>query len=396
MKILAIGGSGGMGRFAVSAAQHFQQVEQIVVADLNLDSARSFAEQLNDKVCAIPLDVNDAGALRTAMQGMDVVVNTCGPFFRFGVPILQAAIDAQCHYLDICDDWEPTGAMLRLDQAAKTAGICATVGLGASPGVSNLLALLAMQELDHVANVYTGWDVGGAKPEAHSSQQGTNAAMLHGIEQMTGKVKIFRRGEYQLVKPLEPVTVAYPGLRPFTASIFGHPEAITFPHNYPKLQESMNLAHGGGIDSWQLKAIMRLVDWGVLSRARAASLLTWVERNSEVALQEQGSDGPPVMYGLAIGTKNDQAASVGVSFMGNAADETEDSAIGMGAITGIPLACGIKKLADGSWREPGVFSPEAGHIEPRLFLSDVLEQLGQLAKLDSVAFSDNVVISRSW
>ena len=182
MKILAIGGSGGMGRFAVSAAQHFQQVEQIVVADLNLDSARSFAEQLNDKVCAIPLDVNDAGALRTAMQGMDVVVNTCGPFFRFGVPILQAAIDAQCHYLDICDDWEPTGAMLRLDQAAKTAGICATVGLGASPGVSNLLALLAMQELDHVANVYTGWDVGGAKPEAHSSQQGTNAAMFHGIE----------------------------------------------------------------------------------------------------------------------------------------------------------------------------------------------------------------------
>ena len=60
MKILAIGGSGGMGRFAVSAAQHFQQVEQIVVADLNLDSARSFAEQLNDKVCACLLYTSDA------------------------------------------------------------------------------------------------------------------------------------------------------------------------------------------------------------------------------------------------------------------------------------------------------------------------------------------------
>ena len=81
--------------------------------------------------------------------------------------------------------------MLQLDQAAKTAGICATVGLGASPGISNLLALLAMQELDQVSNVYTGWDIGGAKPEEHSSQQGANAAMLHGIEQMTGKVKIF-------------------------------------------------------------------------------------------------------------------------------------------------------------------------------------------------------------
>ena len=396
MRVLAIGGSGGMGQFAVRAAQHFQNVEQIVVADLNVGGARDFADQLNEKVSAVPLDVSDRAALHSALDGMDLVVNTCGPFFRFGVPILEAAIANGCHYLDICDDWEPTVAMLQLDHTAKTAGICATVGLGASPGVSNLLALLAMQELDHVSSVYTGWDVGGAKPEEQSSQQGTNAALLHGIEQMTGKVKIFRGGEYELVKPLESVTVAYPGLRPFKASIFGHPEAISFPHNYPELKESMNLAHGGGIDSWQLKAIMRLVDWGLLSRVRAASLLAWVERNSEVALRGQGSDDPPVMYGLAIGSKHGQPASVGVSFMGSATEEAEDSAIGMGAITGIPLACGIKMLADGSWREPGVFSPEAGHIEPRQFLSDVLEQLGDMAGLDSVAFNDQVAISRSW
>ena len=141
---------------------------------------------------------------------------------------------------------------------------------------------------------------------------------------------------------------------------------------------------------------MRLVDWGLLSRVRAASLLAWVERNSEVALRGQGSDDPPVMYGLAIGSKHGQPASVGVSFMGSATEEAEDSAIGMGAITGIPLACGIKMLADGSWREPGVFSPEAGHIEPRQFLSYVLEQLGDMAELDSVAFNDQVAISRSW
>ena len=81
----------------------------------------------------MPLDVSDRAALHSAMDGMDLAVNTCGPFFRFGVPILQAAIANGCHYLDICDDWEPTVAMLQLDQAAKTAGICATVGLGASP-----------------------------------------------------------------------------------------------------------------------------------------------------------------------------------------------------------------------------------------------------------------------
>ena len=396
MKILAIGGSGGMGRFAVNAAQHFDHVEQIVVADLNAESAHSFAAQMNDKVSAMRLDASDVGALQNAMAGIDMVVNTCGPFFRFGAPILQAAIDAQCHYLDICDDWEPTVEMLGLNQAAKAAGVCATVGLGASPGVSNLLTLIAMQELDSVATAYTGWDIGGAKPEEQSSQQGTNAAMLHGIEQMTGRVKIYREGAFEMTKPLAPVPVSYPGLPSFMGYIFGHPEAITFPHNYPQLQESINLAHGGGIDSWQLRAIVNLVDWGILSRARAASLLTWVERNSEVGGQEKGSDEPPVMYGLAIGTKNEQPASVGVSFMSTATEQTEDSAIGMGAITGVPLACGIKFLAEGRMREPGVFSPEAGHIEPREFLSEVLVQLGEFSGLAATGFSDHVSISRSW
>ncbi len=396
MKILAIGGSGGMGRFAVAAAQHFDHVEQIVVADLNADSAHSFASQMNHKVSAMHLDVADADALQNAMSGIDVVVNTCGPFYRFGVPVLQAAIDAQCHYLDICDDWEPTVAMLELDQAAKAAGICATVGLGASPGVSNLLALMAMQELDSVATVYTGWDVGGAKPEAESSQQGTNAAMLHGVEQMTGSVRVYRRGAVEMTKPLAPVSVSYPGLPIFTGHIFGHPEAITFPHNYPQLQESLNLAHGGGVDSWQLKTIMKLVDWGLISRVRAAALLTWIERNSEVGVQEEDSDTPPAMYGLAIGSKNDQPASVGVSFMSGTTEEAGNAAIGMGAITGIPLACGIKFLAEGTLREPGVFSPEAGHIEPRQFLSEVLAQLGEVSGLVDTGFNDHVTISRSW
>ncbi len=52
-----------------------------------------------------------------------------------------------------------------------------------------MLALKAMTELDEVSNVYTGWDISSAKPEEESSQTGVNAAMVHGIEQMIGKLK---------------------------------------------------------------------------------------------------------------------------------------------------------------------------------------------------------------
>lgn len=395
MRVLAIGGGGGMGRHAVSTLQGFDAVIEITVADLNESSANSFAAEMNSKVSALGLDVNDSEAMSRAMQNADIVINTSGPFYRFGVPILQAAINEGCNYLDICDDWEPTIEMLKLDQAAKAAGVTAIVGLGASPGISNMLALIAMQELDEVSSVFTGWDLGGAKPEEESSQEGPNAAMIHGIEQMTGKVQIYRNGAVELVSPLAPVPIHYPGMPTFKGYIFGHPEAVTFPHNYPSLTKSINLAHGGDIDSILLKAILALVNWGIVGKERAAGLLTWFEGQRKEEITRKGSKAPPVMYGLAMGTKGSCDATVGVSWVGEATQPGSRYEVGMGAATGVPLACGVKFMSEGRINESGVFSPEAGLIDPKEFLEEVFEQLENLGKVPSSILKDNIEISYS-
>ena len=44
MKILAIGGCGSMGRYAVRTAQNFSSVEKIVIADMDKESAETFAD----------------------------------------------------------------------------------------------------------------------------------------------------------------------------------------------------------------------------------------------------------------------------------------------------------------------------------------------------------------
>ena len=395
MKVLAIGGSGGMGRHAVSLIQSFDTVTEITVADLNESSANSFAAEMNSKVSAIGLDVNDSEAMRRAMQNVDTVINTSGPFYRFGVPILKAAINEGCNYFDICDDWEPTIEMLKLDQAAKSADVAAIVGLGASPGISNLLALIAMQELDEVSCVFTGWDLGGARPEEASSQEGLNAAMVHGIEQMTGKVQIYRKGTVELARPLSPVPIHYPGMPTFKGYIFGHPEAVTFPHNYPSLTESINLAHGGDIDSILLKAILGLVNRRLVGKERAAALLTWFERQRKEKTRKKSSKELPVMYGLAMGTRGNRDASVGVSWVGEATEPESRYEVGMGAATGVPLACGIKFLSEGRINQSGVFSPEAGLIDPKEFLGEVFKQLQNLGKVPSADLKDNIEISYS-
>ncbi len=121
MKILALGGSGGMGRFAVHSLIKHPQVESILVADLNESAAKKFASTLSEKTSGIGIDVTDKEALERAMNGVDVVINTTGPFFKLAVPILEAAIETKTHYLDICDDWEPTEKMFLLNDKAKAA-----------------------------------------------------------------------------------------------------------------------------------------------------------------------------------------------------------------------------------------------------------------------------------
>ncbi|MDC0512649.1 saccharopine dehydrogenase NADP-binding domain-containing protein [Gammaproteobacteria bacterium] len=399
MKILAIGGCGSMGRYAMRTAQNFSSVEKIVIADIDKKSAETFAGNLNQKVSAMQLDVNDGDALKKAMKDINIVVNTCGPYFKFAAPILKAAISSGCNYIDICDDWEPTIDMMQLDAAAKLAGISATIGLGASPGLTNLMALIAIRELDEVTTVYTGWDIDGISLDENAMQQSENAAMMHGVEQMTGQVKVFKDGIFKMVKPLQKINVDYPGLAMFHGNIFGHPEAVTFPNYFPTLKDSINLAHGGHANFFILKSIMSLVNLRLLSKEKAANLFSLLESKQSSQNRPKGGDYPPVMYGFAYGTKNGIPASAGVCIPSNSENSDLNQQIkniGMGEITGIPLACGIKMLVEGRINQTGVLAPEAGHIEPHGFITNVFEEISIVLGLPKNSLNDSIQITRSW
>jgi saccharopine dehydrogenase-like NADP-dependent oxidoreductase len=387
MKVLALGGSGGMGRHAVETALTFDGIEQIIVADINEEAANSYANSLPEKVVGIGLDVADRSKLTETMLNVDVVLNTVGPFFKYGPPVLEAAIESGCHYLDINDDWEPTLDMLKMHEKAKEKGITAIIGMGASPGLTNMLARVAMQQLDTVDTVYTGWSLAGASPDAESSQSGANAAMEHGILQVTGKVMIRQNGKDKMVKPLKEVEVTFPGSKPTKSHIFGHPEAVTFPHHFKEIKNSTNLAHG---DVSVLKIIAFFVNLKILPAYQAARLLGYLERKIEGSQQKdvlRGGHNLPSVYGMAIGTKDGEKASAGATF----STEEKTSSTSMGEVTGIPLACGLKLLLDGKIKDRGVFAPE-GAIEPNDFFdvfrdTDLAEDLGN---------DDLINIYNSW
>ena len=371
MKILALGGSGGMGRFAVSSLINHEKIKKIYVADVNASSAKTFASNFDSRVEGLELDITNNESLINEMSKVDIVINTTGPFFKFGLPILKAAIETTTHYFDICDDWEPTEKMLLMNNDEKSSKITGIIGLGASPGLTNILAYLAILELDEVSKVYTGWNISGAKPEEKSSQKGVNAAMVHGIEQVTGHVKVFNNGKYEMVRPLKEVIVNYPEIGEKRAYIFGHPEAISFPYHYPNIKDSLNLMHGGekglvGI----LKFIRLLIEIKLISKNMAARIFTFLDNSTSSELKKNDISVLPSVYGYAEGKKGDKNFSVGVTF-----DDSIQN-LSMGEATSLPLACGVKMFLDGVILQRGIHSPESGIIDPKIFLDYFAKEIG--------------------
>jgi saccharopine dehydrogenase-like NADP-dependent oxidoreductase len=352
-----------MGRFAVQTALGFDFVDELVVADLDGARAQQVAAQCGAKARAARVDVTDAAGLRKQLAEADVVLNTVGPFYRFGVPILEAAIESGCHYLDINDDWEPTLDMLALSPRAEKAGITAIVGMGASPGISNLLAVQAMRRLDRVDEVLTCWSLGGAETELEAQQEKEpSAALEHWMHQCSGTIRVWREGGFADVRPVEEREIDVPGVGARRAWSVGHPEAVTLPLTFPEIRASANLMTGPRALMRAVEQLRDAIDAGQLSVEQAAAMMNepMPEEMKAAARKERDvAGGLPPLFALASGERGGAPHRVGALILG-----APDG--GMGGITGIPLALGLEQLQSGSIDRRGVFAPE-GAVDPDAF-----------------------------
>ena len=370
MKVIILGACGGMGRYVAKSVSSLGQIDHLAIADLNFKDAELLASQLGSHAKGIEVDINNIENLSSILFDYDIVLNTVGPFFKFGYQVLKTSLEANCHYMDICDDWEPTEKMLELNDIAKEKNLLALLGLGASPGITNLLGRIAIDHLDIAHTIYTGWNLEEAQPEPISSQKETNAAMIHGIEQITGKVKVLKDGKFEMVNPLEELKVSYPNIGTYSAFIFGHPEAITFPYHFKDLLNSINLAHGNKSTIFVLKIMRKLINLKILTKKTAARFLEWLEKKG-TSRKYTESTSLPEIYALAIGFKNGKEECVGVSLDGEPSRE-----LTMGGATGYPLSLGFKMFLNNEITERGVIAPESKCIDHKKLLMEIYELFG--------------------
>lgn len=307
MKIVVVGGAGRVGGRVVSEFAPHKDVS-VIVAD------RVKPQDPDQQFIAI--DLADPASLRAAFAGSDVVINTSGPFDRWGSVVLDAAIDTGTNYIDVCDDPEPTLEMIGRDAAAKKAGIRAVIGLGVSPGLTNYLAMVAAQNLDTVDLLTTFWGdsaEGRSREEAveralglaHSFEEG-RAAYTHLIVQTSSEVQVWR--DHAPVKER-----AWRKAYRVTTSrgetgiyrVIGHPEPVTLP-NTVRTRDCLNI---GTVDAGADRLMLPVLDRVIAGEIDAGQALLEMarqlrEKPESIMTERHGEQLPRKIGAAAVGERN--------------------------------------------------------------------------------------------
>ncbi|MFJ6165028.1 saccharopine dehydrogenase C-terminal domain-containing protein [Micromonospora orduensis] len=153
MRVLLVG-AGGVGSAAVSIAARRAFFETIVVADHDVTRAERAVAGHGDRFVAARVDASDADAVTALCREHRIthVLNAVDP--RFVMPIFNGAFAAGADYLDMAMSLSHAGTGVKLgdDQFAladawSAAGRLALCGIGVEPGLSDVFARYAADEL---------------------------------------------------------------------------------------------------------------------------------------------------------------------------------------------------------------------------------------------------------
>lgn len=231
MHIVVLGGAGAMGRVTVRTLTEYADVDQITIADYHEGRARELAASLqSSKIVVRQIDVNDFERVALLIRGSDVVLSAVD--YVYNLPVLRACIQEKVHYADLGGLFHMTRTLMALHEEAEEAGITAILGMGGTPGITNLLARAAVDKLDRVDSIKVQLGCGDETPTTAPLVAPYSIRTI--LDEFTRSPQVFQDGEWHAQQPLtgqEELIFPLPVGRA-TAIYSLHSECASFPVSF--------------------------------------------------------------------------------------------------------------------------------------------------------------------
>jgi lysine 6-dehydrogenase len=127
-------------------------VEQVIVADNSLDRLKHLEKSLADtKIVPVELDVSKAEEVTELMGRCNVAIGCVG--YKHNYDLLQCAMKAHCHFIDLGGNETVVKQELRLDELVKELDLTVIPDVGLAPGLVSILAVSAAESLDELYEI---------------------------------------------------------------------------------------------------------------------------------------------------------------------------------------------------------------------------------------------------
>jgi lysine 6-dehydrogenase len=216
-----------------------EEVEAMRLFDLDGERAAAVAAEYGvGRASSQAIDARDG--LKDALEGCDVLVNSAS--YRINLDAMRACLETGCHYLDLGGLYWLTGEQLEMHDDFERAGLVAVLGIGSSPGKTNLMAADAVRRLGGRADsVHLA--AAGRDPEAPPGLS-LPYALRTLVDELTMKPVVVSGGVANEVEPLTPAgTVDYgPPIGEGETIYTLHSEPRTFPDSFGCSETSFRLS----------------------------------------------------------------------------------------------------------------------------------------------------------
>jgi saccharopine dehydrogenase-like NADP-dependent oxidoreductase len=160
MKTLVLGASGQIGAYTVQDLVEFYKADVIASSRKLANVKRAMTDLgLAKRVKMMELDARNTESVAKLAQAerVDKIVNCA--WYQTNLSVMEACLRAGAHYTDLGGLFDFTLKQLQLHEKWKNAGIKATIGLGSTPGLTNIAAAAGAAKLDKVdtINIYCSW-----------------------------------------------------------------------------------------------------------------------------------------------------------------------------------------------------------------------------------------------